>query len=292
MSEDKSKKKSDLGPRLVTVVVAVPILLYAIFAAPAWAFGLLVLWASATSAWEYANITYGTEHKSGVWFTSALAGAIFAVMYWQPAFFSAAVALGAMFVFLFFLFRYTDQERATHQIGSSVTALVYGAVMFGCVGLLHRDATTEGPFWILLLLCIVWLGDTGAYFSGRALGKHKLYPAVSPNKSVEGAVGGFLVSVGSAIGLNYAFGPLTETEFIGSTLGLTWNELTITQILIIAVPANILAQCGDLAESLIKRAHGVKDSGTIIYGHGGMLDRIDALIFAAPWVYICYSNFL
>jgi phosphatidate cytidylyltransferase len=68
---------------------------------------------------------------------------------------------------------------------------------------------------------------------------------------------------------------------------LTWSELTVTQLLLLVIPANLLGQLGDLAESLIKRAHGVKDSGTIIYGHGGMLDRIDALIFAGPWVYYC-----
>lgn len=293
MSQDDTKKRSDLAPRLITAGVAIPILLYLIFAAPAWAFGLLVLWAAATSVWEYCNITYGTEHREGVWFTTAIGAALFGALYWRPEFLLTALIVATLLVFLFFLFRYRDQRHATHQIGSSVAGLVYGAIMFGTVGLLHRDAGPEGPLWIFLLLCIVWLSDTGAYFSGRAFGKHKLYQAVSPNKSVEGAIGGFLVSVGSAVGLNYLFPWLVEHwAFAADTLALDWTELSFLQILMIAVPANILAQCGDLAESLVKRAHDVKDSGTIIYGHGGMLDRIDALIFAAPWVYICYRNFL
>ena len=287
------KKKSDLAARLITAVVAIPVLLYMIFAAPPWAFGLLVLWATATSVWEYCNITYGGEHKSGVWFTSALGAALFATMYWRPEFLLVALVVCGLLVFLFFLFRYKEQSATSHQIGSSITGLVYGVVMFGTIALLHRDAGPAGPLWILLVLFIVWLGDTGAYFTGRALGKHKLYPAVSPNKSIEGAVGGFVVSVLSAIALNASFNPLIESsEFFSGTLALDWTELTLTEILVVAIPANILAQCGDLAESLIKRAHGVKDSGTIIYGHGGMLDRIDALIFASPWVYICFTNFL
>lgn len=291
MSDDK--KKSDLAPRLITAVVAIPVLLYLIFGAPAWAFGLLVLWATTTSVWEYCNMTYGKEHKSGVWFVTVLGAALFATMFWRIEFFLPALVVCSLLVFLFFLFLYKDQTQTSHQIGSSITGLVYGVVMFGTVALLHRDAGPAGPLWILLVLCIVWLSDTGAYFTGKAFGKRKLYPSVSPNKSVEGAIGGFLVSVLSALGLNAAFGPMIEgSTFFSNTLGLDWTQLSVLEVLMIAVPANILAQCGDLAASLIKRAHGVKDSGTIIYGHGGTLDRIDALIFAAPWVYICFSNFL
>src|SRR5690606_5462342 len=146
-----------------------------------------------------------------------------------------------------------EQSATSHQIGSSITGLVYGVVMFGTIALLHRDAGPAGPLWILLVLFIVWLGDTGAYFTGRALGKHKLYPAVSPNKSIEGAVGGFVVSVLSAVALNAGFNPLIESsEFFSGTLALDWTELTLFEVLVVAIPANILAQCGDLAESLIK----------------------------------------
>lgn len=284
--------KSDLAPRLLTAAVALPVLLYIIFAAPAW-FGPLVVFATATSAWEYCNIVYGEKHKPGVWFVTVLAAALMATMYWRPDFVLAALSVCGLLVFLFFLFLYKNQRDASLQIGASITALIYGVVMFGTIGLLYRDAGPAGPLWLVMVLCIVWISDTGAYFTGRAIGKHKLYPAVSPNKSVEGAVGGFVCSIVAALGLNVAFGPMIEgSTLFSATLGLDWPELSTWQVLLVAVPANILAQCGDLAESLIKRAHDVKDSGTIIYGHGGMLDRIDALIFASPWVYICFSNFL
>lgn len=291
----KKDKKSDLAPRLITAIVAIPILLYLIFCAPVWAFALLIVWAAGTSTWEYVSITTAREYPAARWLMGALGAGVFAVLYWAPEHFVAAIAGGVIIPFLVFLFRHDDQKRVTHLMGSAVTGLIYGAIMVGTLALLRRETGTAGPFWILLTLVIVWISDTGAYFSGRAFGKHKLYPSVSPNKTIEGAAGGFISSVVFAALCNFGFVALVgldgfSTELFGQewlTVELTWSELTITDLLLIVIPANLLAQTGDLAESLVKRAHGVKDSGTIIYGHGGMLDRIDALIFAAPWVYYC-----
>ncbi len=287
--------KSDLAPRLITAVVAIPILLYLIFAGPLWAFALLIGWAAATSTWEYVNITIGKEFPTASWLMAALGAGLFSVMYWAPAHLVGALAAGVLVPFLVFLFAHKDQKRVTHLMGSAVTGLVYGSVLLGTVALLRRETGTAGPFWIFLTLAIVWIGDTGAYFAGRAFGKHKLYPSVSPNKTIEGAAGGFLCSLGFAALCNYGFASIVGLDGYSNalfgqewlTIELSWSQLSITDILLVAIPANLLGQLGDLAESLVKRAHGVKDSGTIIYGHGGMLDRIDALIFAAPWVYYC-----
>jgi phosphatidate cytidylyltransferase len=130
-------------------------------------------------------------------------------------------------------------------------------------------------------MIIVWSGDTGAYFAGKAFGKHKLYEAVSPNKTIEGSLGGIAASIGVAFLFNYLF-----------AFDSRWIPLEAWQVLLLAIPANLLGQLGDLCESIIKRAHDVKDSGTIIPGHGGMLDRIDGLIFASPWVYIFLKHFV
>jgi phosphatidate cytidylyltransferase len=289
------KGKSDLMPRLITAIVAIPILLYLIFVAPSWAFALLIAWAAATSTWEYVSITTQHEAPFARWMMAAVAAGLFAVLYWAPTHFIGAMAAGVVFPFLVFLFRHDDQSRVTHLMGSAVTGLIYGTVLLGSVALLHRETGTAGPLWIFLTLSIVWLSDTGAYFAGRAFGKHKLYPSVSPNKTIEGALGGFLSSLGFGALCNLGFTSLVgldgfSTELFGQSwlaVELTWSELTVTQLLLLVLPANLLGQTGDLAESLVKRAHGVKDSGTIIYGHGGMLDRIDALIFAGPWVYYC-----
>ena len=117
---------------------------------------------------------------------------------------------------------------------------------------------------------MTWLSDTGAYFAGRALGKHKMAPILSPKKSMEGAVGGFVSALIAAFVARW----------------LAFDHLAIWQVIVLAVVANFLAQMGDLSESLLKRSYGVKDSGNVIPGHGGVLDRVDALIFSAPWVYI------
>ncbi len=302
----REKKKSDLIPRVITALAAVPIIIFIMFVAPAWVFGALVAVVASISAWEYCNMVYGTKHKNGTWLTAGLALLVSISMYRQTpteATFSvdlfltdgwsiATLCIAVLVLFLYFLFSYNDQKDASILISGSVTGLIYGSVLISTIALVHRNGGSAGAFWVLLTLLIVWVSDTGAYFTGRAFGKTKLYKAVSPNKSIEGAIGGFILSLGAAIGANSFFPSLAGShEFLGFAYELSWEPLSLGAILIVAVPANLLGQTGDLAESLIKRAHGVKDSGTIIYGHGGMLDRIDALIFASPWVYICQRIF-
>ena len=122
---------------------------------------------------------------------------------------------------------------------------------------------------MLLVLLVAWIADTGAYFAGRFLGKTKLYEAVSPKKTWAGAWGGLAGSVLGAAVLKVVHS----------------DELTWLDVVLIAMPGGILGQLGDLAESLIKRSVGVKDSGALLPGHGGMLDRIDAVLFIAPYAY-------
>lgn len=122
--------------------------------------------------------------------------------------------------------------------------------------------------WIILLLSLVWSGDTGAYFVGRAIGRHKLYPKVSPKKTIEGALGGLVASVAAAVIVAWGWIP----------------ELDLVHAGLIGLLGGFSAQVGDLVESLLKRSAGVKDSGTLLPGHGGMLDRVDGVIFAFPVV--------
>ena len=117
-------------------------------------------------------------------------------------------------------------------------------------------------------------GDSAAYYVGTAIGKHKLYPTVSPNKSVEGSVGGLLGSIIGAFIAKMTFFP----------------QLSSADCIIAATLLGILGQAGDLFESMLKRSFGVKDSGCIVPGHGGMLDRLDSILFAAPAAYI-YAHF-
>jgi len=137
--------------------------------------------------------------------------------------------------------------------------------------------SSKGGKWILLfILTVVWIGDSGAYAIGRWLGRHPLYPAVSPKKTVEGSIGGLIFSLLATLTLQRYLLPglnLRDSLFLGLGIG-------------------ILAQLGDLSESFIKRKAGVKDSGNVFPGHGGMLDRIDSLLFSVPFVYFYLWSFV
>ncbi len=280
-------KKSDLIPRVITAVIALPALIALITLAPHWGFFALVLVAGAIAVWEFCGITYADEHPTGRLVTVALSMATFSLLYIDPFvdidLILPTLAGAIIALFTYFLFDYRDQPRVSHYIGSSVTGLFYGAVLFGFIAFSGRDFGDAGPLWVLMTLALVWASDTGAYFAGRFLGKRKLYESVSPNKSIEGAIGGLLGSIAFVFIFDAIFNHFAADA---------WHSLSIGQVLLLAIPANFLGQVGDLIASLFKRAHDVKDSGTIIYGHGGILDRIDALILASPWVYFFATYFV
>ncbi|MFB3853242.1 MAG: phosphatidate cytidylyltransferase [Vicinamibacterales bacterium] len=156
------------------------------------------------------------------------------------------------------------------SVFSAAFAMAYVGLPLGCLVRIHR---LDGPGAVLALLLTVAASDTAQYYTGRLLGRHKLSPAISPNKTVEGAIGGL------------TFGTLAMV-----LLGAWWRPeagaLGMAGLGLVAVSLGIL---GDLFESLLKRSAGVKDSSNLIPGHGGVLDRIDALLFAAPCYYLALT---
>ncbi len=148
----------------------------------------------------------------------------------------------------------------------SFLALIYPVALFTFIYLLRE--LPNGFYWCLYAFLLVWITDSGAFFIGSAFGKKKLAPLVSPNKSVEGAVGGLI----AALCFGAVFAVLTQ-------LGSVWTILALSLL------TSIASQVGDLFESALKRSAGVKDSGTLIPGHGGILDRFDSFLFALPLVY-------
>ncbi len=158
----------------------------------------------------------------------------------------------------------------------SVFCFFYAGLTLLALPALREQA--NGPSLVTFLLCVVWAGDTVALYVGRALGRHKLAPRLSPNKTWEGAIGsvaGSLLAVGVLLALEH----LLAVRFDSAKLSYPED---VWYYLVLAVVVNVAAQVGDLAESALKRAVGVKDSGTLLPGHGGVLDRIDALLLAAP----------
>ena len=159
--------------------------------------------------------------------------------------------------------------NAPRRVGLAVLGTVYPGLLLSALVRLRQ--VDRGEWWVLLALTVTWMNDTCAYFAGRAFGKHKLYVRISPSKTWEGAIGGALGSIAGAIAVQLLWIPRLPT----------WGAA------IVGAGAALLGPLGDLSESMMKRAYGAKDSGRLLPGHGGMLDRIDALIFNAPFVLLC-----
>ena len=177
-----------------------------------------------------------------------------------------------MAVALLVLFRFREIPPVASQVGMLCFGLLYVPLLLGFLAMLRTEP--NGINWIFLMLVIVMSGDSAAYYTGSTLGRRKLYPSVSPNKSVEGSLGGLAGSLAGTLIAKATFFP----------------QLGIVDCLVTALTLGVLGQLGDLFESLLKRSCGVKDSGTIIPGHGGILDRLDSILFAAPAAY-CYAHY-
>ncbi|MEO1273741.1 MAG: phosphatidate cytidylyltransferase, partial [Myxococcota bacterium] len=193
----------DLLPRIITAVVGIPILIGIIWAAPPWVFMVFGALAVAIGAWEYVSITMGTERRIAQLVTCATTLGLYAAMALtnvpqtgpDGSLVLCALAAGVVAQFMVHLFTYRAIEEVTLHIGSGLVAVLYAGMLPGLLVLLHQDAGALGGIWVLLTMATVWGSDAGAYFVGRAFGKHKLAPRVSPKKSIEGAVGGLVTSV-------------------------------------------------------------------------------------------------
>jgi phosphatidate cytidylyltransferase len=202
-----------------------------------------------------------------------------------------------------FYLRSADLKSALPSLGSEIFAFIYIALSLSCLSVLHAEA--GGWLLLLFLFIVVWSGDIAALYFGKLFGKHKLAPRISPGKTWEGA----LASLISAVILGWAWihftVPIFRSNWVlgGGPVGVlypkelaasngTLRPASIFLIIGIAGTVNIASQLGDLFESMIKRAAEVKDSGTLLPGHGGILDRIDALLFAAPLFYLLVLMFL
>ena len=195
----------------------------------------------------------------------------------------------AAFVFLTIAMRREDLRTGYPAAAASAFAIAYISVPLAMLVQLRQQ--WAGAFLILYLLLVVWAGDIFAYFVGKAVGRHLMAPLVSPKKTWEGAVASVVASVGIGGALFYYAAPVSTALLQGGLIqrrdGMFGLERpALLPIVVLTVVLNVAAQLGDLVESLIKRGAGVKDSGALLPGHGGMLDRIDALLFATPVLWL------
>lgn len=220
---------------------------------------------------EYCRMALPGARGRGIF--TAIIGTAFCLVFILPG---VPILMAITFLMLFFglssLIGVRDVKTSAGETALLLMGVLYIPLLLSHLALLR--GLPDGISWIFLLLLIVMSGDTGAFYVGSAIGKRKLYPVVSPNKSIEGMVGGLAGSVIGAFAARAIFFP-----------GLAPIDCLATALLV-----GLAGQLGDLFESLLKRSFGVKDSGSIFPGHGGMLDRLDSILFAAPTLYIYASN--
>jgi phosphatidate cytidylyltransferase len=274
----------NLAQRFLVAVVAVPILLVALYyhrVEPAWA---LVFVASLLAMREFFGMTLPAEDRNPALVMGALATAAFfwgdlSTMAYAPksatlagfAFAGSTISLLLAVVVpgLYYLFRFRDIPSVAGRYAATVAGIVYAGFLTTFLAMLKRIDPDHGGDTVVIVLFVAWVADTGGYFAGRFLGKAKLYEAVSPKKTWAGLYGGLAGALVGVIVMKLVF-----------MKWLSWFD-----VVMISIPGCLLGQMGDLAESLIKRSVGVKDSGALLPGHGGILDRIDAVLFIAPYVY-------
>jgi phosphatidate cytidylyltransferase len=291
--------------RIATALVLIPIVMFIVLRAPVPVVAVVAAAVALVTIQEFLKLTesYGVHPLRlptyvfvGLFFLLLAASAagetpqLSAVKFVLGAGFACAIS---PFIFLTITMRRSPMSGGYPAAAASAFAFAYIALPLGMLVQLRQQ--WAGGFWILYLLLVVWAGDILAYFVGRSVGRHLMSPRISPKKTWEGAAASLAASLVVGILLfNHALQISSFLLRVGlierrdGLFGLERPEMW--PIILLTVALNIAAQLGDLVESLIKRGAGVKDSGTILPGHGGMLDRIDALLFAAPllWYYAAW----
>ena len=277
--EKKNSKLANLIVRTITGVLFV-VIVVASFLSPV---GMEVLFALVTglTMWEYCGLV---NEKDGVQVNpviSTVAGVYF--FFAVGGFCSGVVPTGAVFipylltiVYLFISELYTGNENAIEDWAHTMLGQMYVALPLSTINVLAFNGTATGQieFNSMVPLCVfifLWTNDTGAYCSGSLFGKHKLFPRISPGKTWEGSVGGAVLVLAVAAAIHFLY-PQIENE-IGLNI-IQWMGLALVIV--------VFGTWGDLVESLFKRTLGIKDSGNILPGHGGMLDRFDSSLMAMP----------
>ncbi|HEV2987114.1 MAG TPA: phosphatidate cytidylyltransferase [Candidatus Angelobacter sp.] len=300
--------------RVLTAAVLIPLVLVAVFKAPLWLFALVIAVVAFLTIHEYLAMiaAYGIEPLP--WMTYGMVllvvGGVFAsndpqllgYFTWSTWLFRCwtVLLLLSMAFGIPVVFR-QNLRMALPASAASAFGVLYIAAPLSLLIVMRHDEIQ--CFLVIFILLASWAGDTAAYYAGRAFGRHKLAPVVSPNKSWEGSIASVVATILAAFVLLHYY-PQISSWFSGlkTAYWLSPAHSTATgsvivpwwQIILLGIITNVATQLGDLFESAIKRGAQVKDSGSLLPGHGGMLDRIDALLFAIPavWYYANLTGFL
>jgi phosphatidate cytidylyltransferase len=256
--------------RLITAFIAILFLIGVIRYAPVWVFIILTLFAALISLNEFYALIKPKIAEKIVFFYYVLTTILFFSILANN---HRSIALFPFFVIVplaFFIFTYPKSHHKIGDISTLIMGPFYICLPLVLLAIIAR--LPQGRMWISFILVVIFAGDTGSFYCGKFFGKHKL-TQISPGKTWEGTIGGLIANIACAGLFGYVF----------------FTSLSVISIMIVGIVLGISGQIGDLAESMLKRISNKKDSGKILPGHGGMLDRIDSLLFAVPVLYV-YLN--
>lgn len=255
--------------RLYSALVFIPLLYLGIRYSPSWLFSLLIGTVALFALWEFLLLYFPGTTSIATKILSCLGAALLllAMQRGLPQI-ALIVLLGIVSIIIVgFLISPTITRQRLPRWLSYIFGVLYVGLLLGHYSILRN--LDHGVALVFFVIIVTWLSDTGGFFIGKSLGKHPLAPTLSPKKTIEGLLGGVLFSVIGAIICQITFAPF----------------FSLGQSATLGVALALLGAMGDLAESAIKRSVNVKDSGTIIPGHGGVLDRVDSLLFTGPAMY-------
>jgi phosphatidate cytidylyltransferase len=257
--------------RLASAAVLLPVFLLIVVKAPAYLFNALVVVASAAAIWELTRLLElggRPVYRRLAVVAGAAVTAAFAASRWLDPFAAPALVLAAAVVIILAAPLWRGVAPATEPAANTLLAVMYIGWLLG-YGILLHGVSSRGDELVLFVVGVTWVGETMAYVVGSTLGRHKLAPVISPRKTVEGALAQVIASVLTGLALGAWLLP-------GCGMGVTIAGSAVL---------GVVGQVGDLTESVIKRSVGTKDTGGMIPGHGGVLDRIDSLLFNLPAFY-------
>ncbi|MFY9556597.1 MAG: phosphatidate cytidylyltransferase [Blastocatellia bacterium] len=263
--------------RILTAIIALPILLYTVWSSSPYFFVALTAIAAILALSEFYRLASkaGCKPLTVPGYAAGLV-VIASFVFEEPALAVATLTALTIIVLATTVYRPEQIKTSLVSVSATVFGVIYVALLSGClVGVRMIPAASAGGVshlaskLLTMFFAIVMMTDTGAYYTGRAIGRHKLAPRVSPGKTIEGSVGGFALAIVTGLVCKLTFFP----------------ELPVAHALALGAIIGVIGQIGDLAESMLKRGSNVKDSGNLLPGHGGMLDRVDSILFSAPLLY-------
>ncbi|MBN1364850.1 MAG: phosphatidate cytidylyltransferase [Syntrophaceae bacterium] len=263
-----SKITNSYIKRWITGLVIVPVLLVIILFGSEAMFSVLVIIFILGGMWEYNNMVFGKG-----FIMEKIESFIFAliiplsVLLKNSQYLLAIITFAVLLVFILFLWSIKDSNFDFLSVAKTIFGILY--IPFLMSYFVSLRLLDKGERWIIFVLVLAFAGDIAALYVGKYYGKHKLVPLISPGKTVEGLVGLVIGSTIACLIFSYYFLP----------------EISLVQIAVLAFVGSIIGQLGDICESAIKRNFGLKDASSLLPGHGGILDRLDCLIFIAPFVY-------